>query len=85
ARAAATMHAMLEQRAAAFDVAVALLPRQRLRASPRESADTLWALSSPETYLMLRSNRGWSHRRYRDWLRRTLLLQLLTTPTNPPQ
>jgi len=61
----------------AFDEAVGLLPQAALGESPGESVDTLWALSSPETYLMLRSVRGWTHRRYRDWLRRTLLLQLL--------
>lgn len=76
--AADTMHAMLDRRTAAFEVAVGLLPTHRLRASPAESVDALWALSSPDTYLMLRTIRGWSHRRYRDWLRRTLTVQLLT-------
>jgi AcrR family transcriptional regulator len=82
AGAAATMRAMLERRAAAFEVAVGLLPADRLRVSRRESIDTLWAFSSPDTYLMLRTIRRWSHRRYRDWLRRTLILQLLTPPTD---
>ncbi|MGH3637267.1 MAG: helix-turn-helix domain-containing protein [Mycobacterium sp.] len=82
ARAAATMHTILELRAAAYEVAVDLLPQQQLRASRRESVDTLWALTSPETYLMLRTIRGWSHRRYRDWLRQTLLVQLLTPTAN---
>jgi AcrR family transcriptional regulator len=80
-RAAKTMHGILELRALAFDEAVSLLPKTALRGSVRESVDTLWALSSPETYLMLRSVRGWSHRRYRDWLRRTLLIQLLAPTT----
>lgn len=78
ARAAATMRAVLDRRAAAFEIAVALLPAQRLRVSRRECVDTLWALSSPEMYLMLRSIRGWSQHHYRDWLRQTLLVQLLT-------
>lgn len=85
AHAAATMRAMLDRRAAAFEIAVALLPAQRLRVSRGECVDTLWALSGPETYLMLREIRGWSQRRYRDWLRRTLLVQLLTPPTDPPE
>ncbi|WP_193609310.1 TetR/AcrR family transcriptional regulator [Nocardioides lijunqiniae] len=84
ARAGATMHATVERRAAAFEAAVDLLPAQRLRASPSESVDTLWALSSPEMYLMLRTARGWSHRRYRDWLIRTLQVQLLAPPSDPP-
>lgn len=85
ANAAATLRAMDDRRAAAFEVSVALLPAQQLRASPRESVDTLWALSSPEMYLMLRALRGWSHRRYRDWLRRTLLVLLLSAPNDPSE
>ena len=85
ARAAATMRAALDRRGAAFEVAVGLLPPERLRASPQESIDTLWALTSPDTYLMLRTTRGWSHRRYQDWLRRTLILQLLTPPDDPAE
>jgi AcrR family transcriptional regulator len=84
-RSAATMHAILEHRAASFEVAVGMLPEHRLRESPSDSVDMLWALSSPETYLVLRSVRGWSHRRYRDWLRRTLLVQLLTPTTGPSE
>lgn len=76
--AATTRRALLERRATAFEVAVGLLPAQRLRTNPLDSVDTLWALSSPEMYLMLRSIRGWSHHHYRDWLRQTLLVQLLT-------
>ena len=76
-RAAATMRTTVERRAASFEAAVAMLPAQQLRSSPSESVDTLWALSSPELYLMLRTTRGWSHRRYRDWLTRTLQVQLL--------
>jgi AcrR family transcriptional regulator len=82
AGAAATMHSILERRAASYEVGIDLLPKARLRASRRESVDTLWALTSPETYLMLRTTRGWSPRRDRDWLRQTLLLQLLTPTTN---
>ncbi|MEO6880588.1 MAG: helix-turn-helix domain-containing protein [Mycobacteriaceae bacterium] len=77
ATAAAAMTTALQRRAASLEVAVSLLPEDRLRESPAESVDTLWALSSPETYMMLRSARGWSHTRYRDWLRRSLLVQLL--------
>ena len=84
-RAAATMHAIHEHRAASFEVAVGMLPQHRLREGPAESVDTLWALSSPETYLMLRSVRGWTHRRYQDWLRRTLLVQLLSPTTDPSE
>jgi len=84
-RAAATLQTTVERRAAAFEAAVALLPAQRLRATPSESVDTLWALSTPEMYLMLRTNRGWSRRRYRDWLIRTLQVQLLIPTNDPPE
>jgi AcrR family transcriptional regulator len=83
ARAAATMHATVERRALAFEAAVGMLPAQRLRTSPSESVDTLWALSSPDMYLMLRTVRGWSSRHYRDWLIRTLQLQLLAPADEP--
>jgi AcrR family transcriptional regulator len=83
--AATTLRASLERRAAALEVGVSLLPAQRLRTNPADSVDTLWALSSPETYLMLRSLRGWSHHHYQDWLRQTLLVQLLTPATTPPR
>lgn len=85
AGAAATMRAMLDRRAAALDVAVSMLPEQQLRLSSRESTDTLWALSSPDTYLMLRTVRGWSHHQYQDWLHRTLRTLLLTPSTVPPE
>lgn len=81
AGAAATMRAMLERRAAAFEVAIDLLPPERLRLSSSESVDTLWALSSPDTYLMLRTVRGWSHHAYQDWLHDTLITLLLKPAT----
>lgn len=84
-RAAATLRAMNDRRATAFEVAINLLPAPQLRTNPHESVDTLWALSSPDMYLSLREIRGWSHHHYRNWLRRTLLLLLLTPPTTPPQ
>ena len=83
AGAAEAMQAQLELRASSFEVAVGILPAQRLRMSKSDSIDTLWALSSPEMYLMLRSTRSWSTRRYRTWLRRMLLVQLLTPSPAP--
>lgn len=82
AHAAETMRASLDRRGVSFEIVVGLLPAEQLRASPGETVDTLWALTSLETYLMLRTVRGWSHDRYRDWLRRTLLTQLLTSPND---
>ena len=41
------------------------------------AADALWTISSPEVYKMLVVDRGWSRRRYRDWLADTLAATLL--------
>src|SRR5271170_1297072 len=39
-----------------------------LRRSVAKSAQTFWALASPELHRLLRVDRGWSKSRYRDWL-----------------
>ncbi|HWG63546.1 MAG TPA: TetR/AcrR family transcriptional regulator [Streptosporangiaceae bacterium] len=49
--------------------------RPKLR--EREAADIIHALMSPEVYLLLVSDRGWSPERYEDWLGGTLISQLL--------
>lgn len=37
-----------------------------------DALDTVWALTSPELYELLRRQRGWSQARYRSWLSETL-------------
>jgi len=49
--------------------------RPRLR--ERDAADIIHALMSPDVYLLLVSDRGWSPERYEDWLGGTLIAQLL--------
>jgi AcrR family transcriptional regulator len=45
---------------------------------PRDEAgETVWALTSPELHQLLTRERGWSRRRYRDWLAGTLARLLL--------
>jgi AcrR family transcriptional regulator len=51
----------------------ALAPKLR----EREAADVIHALMSPDVYLLLVSDRGWSPDRYEDWLGGTLVAQLL--------
>jgi len=41
-----------------------------------DALDTVWALTSPELYELLRRQRGWSQARYRKWLAETLGLVL---------
>ena len=41
------------------------------------AADVLYALVSPHLHQLLRRHRGWSADRYRDWLKRSIVAQLL--------
>lgn len=42
-----------------------------------EAADTVWALTSPELHQLLTRVRGWTRKRYTDWLARSLAGLLL--------
>ena len=48
-----------------------------------EAADTVWVTNSPEVYVMLTVERGWSPRRYERWLA-TTWQTLLLPPDAPP-
>ncbi len=56
---------------------IATTGRLRTDLSLDEVADTLWALNSPELYLLLTRERGWNPERFQHWLadtwQRTLL------------
>jgi AcrR family transcriptional regulator len=60
-------------------IARALARSGGLRATvrPREAEDIIHALASPELYRLLVVDRGWTPKRYADWLRTTLVDQLL--------
>jgi AcrR family transcriptional regulator len=47
---------------------------------PREAEDIIHALMSPEIYRLLVVDRGWAPKRYAEWLRSTLVDQLLDPP-----
>jgi TetR/AcrR family transcriptional regulator, regulator of autoinduction and epiphytic fitness len=51
--------------------------RPKLR--ERDAADIIHALLSPEVYGLLVVDRGWTARRYEEWLTQTLVDQLLAT------
>ena len=44
----------------------------RYATSTAEAGDTVWALNSPELYVMLTVERGWTPRQYERWLARSL-------------
>jgi AcrR family transcriptional regulator len=48
-----------------------------LRLSHQEAVESVWALTSPELHQLLRRVRGWSQRRYQDWLAASLAELLL--------
>jgi AcrR family transcriptional regulator len=45
--------------------------------APAHAADILWSIGSPEVYLQLTLDRGWSNTHYRTWLSDTLKATLL--------
>jgi TetR/AcrR family transcriptional regulator, regulator of autoinduction and epiphytic fitness len=47
---------------------------------PRDAADIIHALMSPEVYRLLTGDRGWSPGRYERWLKGVLIGQLLPAP-----
>jgi hypothetical protein len=46
-----------------------------------EAADTVWVTNSPEVYVLLTVDRGWSPARYERWLAETWGRLLLQEPT----
>ena len=77
AKAAADLVTAHQRRHHTFTNVIGAIPEHRLRYSPDESAETAWAVASPEVYLLLSSVVGWSADRYAEWLSRTLVDLLL--------
>lgn len=61
-----------------FGDLVRLLPEDRLRRPPDETADAMWAIACVDVLLLLRTLPGWDMARYIEWLGSTLVVQLLT-------
>ena len=74
---AASLAASHRRRIETFTTVVGMIPRRHLRRPLRESAETAWAIASPEVFLLLRNQQGWDAARYRRWLRATLVEVLL--------
>lgn len=77
ATAAANLVAAHRRRNETFAGMIRMLPEDRLRRSSEDSTDTAWAIGSIDVFLLLRSIRGWDATQYAEWLRRTLVDQLL--------
>ncbi|HEX5088632.1 MAG TPA: helix-turn-helix domain-containing protein [Nocardioides sp.] len=74
---AANLEAAHRRRNETFAAMIGMVDQARLRLPPGEATDTAWAVGSIEVYLLLRSIRGWDHEQYADWLRRTLVNELV--------
>jgi AcrR family transcriptional regulator len=63
----------------------ALAANGPLRLSRDSAAETVWALTSPELHELLAQQRGWTRRRYANWLARSLEVLLLPPPDTAPE
>ncbi len=71
----ARIHA--ERRANLATFVAALAANGALRLEQEEALDTVWALASPELHRLVTGVRGWTRKRYCDWLAGTLAALLL--------
>ena len=57
----------------------ALMKNGPLRAglTPEKAAETVWALTSAEVFTLLKTNRGWSEQKHKQWLADSLTRLLL--------
>jgi AcrR family transcriptional regulator len=62
--------------------ALARAGRLRPELKGRDAADIIHALMSPEVYRLLVVDRDWKPERYEQWLRTTLIEQLLPNPSS---
>ena len=74
---AANLEAAHRRRNETFAALVGMVDPDRLRLPVQEATDTAWAIGSIDVYLLLLSIRGWSHDQYAEWLRRSLVHQLV--------
>jgi AcrR family transcriptional regulator len=66
----ARMHAA--RRSNLRTVAESLQDAGALSGDVESATDTIWALTSPELFMLLRTTRGWTRRTYARWLEETL-------------
>lgn len=74
---AASLESAHRRRLETFTSVIEMIPRAHLRRPHAQSAETAWALGSPDVFLLLRSVQGWDADSYRRWIRTTLADVLL--------
>ena len=79
-KAAANLVAAHRRRHETFRTLIRMVPEQHLRYGHDRSADTAWAVGSIDVFLLLRTVLEWSAAQYADWLRDTLIVQLVAPP-----
>jgi len=77
-KAAANLVAAHRRRHETFRTLVRMVPEQHLRNGHDRSADTAWAVGSIDVFLLLRTVLEWDEAQYAEWLRDTLIDQLVT-------
>ena len=76
-KAAANLVAAHRRRRETFRTLIRMVPEQHLRNDHDRSADTMWAIGSIDVFLLLRTVLEWDPAQYAEWLRDTLIDQLL--------
>ena len=76
-KAASNLVAAHRRRRETFGTMIGMVPEHRLRHPPERSADTMWAVGSIDVFLLLRTVLDWDPARYEEWLRDSLVDQLV--------
>ena len=76
-KAAANLVAAHRRRRETFGIMIRMIPEQHLRHPYEQSADTAWAIGSIDVFLLLRTILEWDATQYAQWLRETLVDQLV--------
>jgi AcrR family transcriptional regulator len=79
AKAAANLVAAHRRRHETFAGMIAMILPDGLRLAPDDATSTAWAIGSVDVFLLVREQLGWDSAKYADWLRRTLVRELLDT------
>jgi AcrR family transcriptional regulator len=79
-KAAANLVAAHRRRHETFRTLIRMVPEQHLRNDHDRSADTAWAVGSIDVFLLLRTVLEWDPAQYAEWLRDTLIDQLVAPP-----